>query len=103
MTNLIAIAGGLMLAAFVIFPMGTTTTSGTRFATRDPFSWSIWAKEVRTTLWTLSPLVIWKDVWQGYEDFGGGIVRMLGFAVVFATLITAAALVVWGAFSWLMP
>lgn len=102
MTELMAITGGLMLAAFVIFPMGTSTTSGTRFAPRDPFTWSKWREEAGIALWTLSPYVICRDVWQGYEDISGGFVRLLAFAVVLSALLTAVALVGWGAFSWLL-
>ena len=103
MTNeIMAITGGLVLAAFVIFPFGVTTTSGTRFAPREPFSWSNWYEEARTSLWVMNPVVIWKDVWQGYEDITGGVIRMIGFAAAASALITAAALVVWGVLSWLL-
>lgn len=101
-TELAAIVGGICLAAFVIFPMGTSTTSGTRFATRDPFSWSNWWEETRTCLWTLNPKVIWTEVWEGYEDVTGGLVRTLGFACVASALITATALVGWGLLGWLL-
>ena len=103
MTNeIMAITGGLFLAAFVIFPMGASTTSGTRFAPREPFSWSNWREEARVNLWTINPVVICKDVWQGYEDFTGAFLRLLGFAAIAAALITAGALVGWGVLSWLL-
>lgn len=101
-THFLAIAGGLCLAVFIIFPMGTSTTSGTRFAPRDPFSWSKWRDEASSSLWTLNPKVIWTEVWEGYEDIGGGLVRTLGFVVVAAALITATALVGWGLLGWLL-
>lgn len=102
-SQLMAIAGGLILAGFIIFPFGANTTSGTRFAPREPFTWSNWCEEARINLWALNPVVIWRDVWWGYEDISGGLLRSLGFAVVAAALITALALVLWGASSWLLP
>lgn len=103
MTNeIMAITGGLVLAAFVIFPFGVTTTSGTRFAPREPFSWANWREEARVSLWTINPVVICKDVWQGYEDFTGAFLRMLGLVIVLAVLCTAAALVGWGVLSCLL-
>lgn len=103
MTNeIMAITGGLVLAAFVIFPFGVTTKSGTRFASREPFSWSSWYEEARTSLWVMNPVVIWKDVRQGYEDFTGAFLRMLGLVIVLAVLCTAAALVGWGVLSCLL-
>lgn len=103
MTNeIMAITGGLVLAAFVIFPFGVTTTSGTRFAPRDPFSWSNWRKEARTTLWVINPVTICRDVWEGYEDIFGAVIRLFGFVVAVAALLTAVALVGWGVLSCLL-
>jgi hypothetical protein len=102
-TALFAIIGGLSLAAFIIFPMGVTTTSGTRFAPRDPFRWSSWRKEACTSLWALNPVTICRDVWEGYEDVAGGVLRLFAFCVVAAALLTAVALVGWGLLGWLLP
>lgn len=103
MTNeIMAITGGLVLAAFVIFPFGVTTTAGTRFAPREPFTWVNWYAEARTSLWVINPVVTCRDVWRGYEDFIGGFLRLLGFAAVAAALLTAVALVGWGLFGWLL-
>lgn len=103
MTSICAILGGLVLAAFIIFPMGTTTTAGTRFAPAVPFTWVSWWKEARFCLWTLNPVTIWTEVWEGYEDVGAGLVRLFAFIVVAIALLTAAALILWGAFAWLLP
>ncbi len=100
MNELFAIIGGLCLAAFVIFPFGTTTTSGTRFAPSVPFSWSNWLEEAQFSLWAINPVTIWREVWDGYEDVVGAMLRTLGFVAVAAALITAAALIGWGMFSW---
>ena len=100
--SIMAITGGLVLAAFVIFPFGVTTTSGTRFAPREPFSWSNWWEEARISLWTLNPVVICQDVWQGYEDGLGAFLRLIAFVVIGSSLLTAVALVGWGSLSWLL-
>ncbi len=103
MTNeIMAITGGLVLAAFVIFPFGVTTTSGTRFAPREPMTWASWYAEAQTTLWVIHPVTICRDVWEGYEDIFGAVIRLFGFVVVVATLITAAVLVGWGIMSWVL-
>lgn len=101
-TEIFAVLGGLALAAFIIFPMGTTTTSGTRFAPREPFSWSKWREEARFNLWALNPRTIVTEVWEGYEDVGGGAVRLFGAVVVASALLTATVLVGWGLFGWLL-
>lgn len=104
MTNeIMAITGGLVLAAFIIFPFGAKTTSGTRFAPHEPFTWASWQEEARTNLWVMNPVVICRDVWRGYEDFTGGFLRLLGFIAVTAALVTAATLIGWGVLSWPLP
>lgn len=99
---LFAIVAGLCLAGFIIFPFGASTTSGTRFATREPFSWSKWREEASVSLWALNPVTIFRDVRNGYDGVGDAAVRLFGFIAVVSALLTAATLVGWGLFGWLL-
>lgn len=102
MTGLFAILAGLCLAGFIIFPFGTTTTSGTRFATREPFTWSKWREEAQLSLWALNPVTVWQDLTIGYEDVAGALLRLMGFVAVAAALITATVLIGWGVLLWVL-
>lgn len=99
-TSIFAIVAGLIIAAFIIFPMGTKTTSGTRYAPQEPFSWAEWRKEARLALWGINPVTAWVEVRDGYEVVGGALVRTFAFIVVLSALGSAAALIGWGLFAW---
>lgn len=95
-----SITGGLVLLAVIIFPMGTATTSGTRYHVHKPFKWSDWASEAKFCLRTLNPWENWRDAAEGYESYGTAVVMTLAATVALVGVATALSLIGFGV--WLL-
>ena len=90
---LMAIIGGAILIAFVIVPLGAARTPGEE---HEPLTLVKWMSEAAFSVWMFNPFSIWRDVYDGYDSIGDGVIRTFASATILGSLATGLTLMGWG-------
>lgn len=98
-TSLISIACGLLMIAWVIFPMGIPAYFGSDRKERA-LTWAKWKEEFLDSLKAASPYVIFWDLVEGYDRADDTVMRVMTLLGGLVGVGFGVYLICWGFSVW---